>query len=134
MISEQLQDCSSPATCKTVSKGSKTSGALKESSVCSSPALMPKLPKPSPGRCVQPLGQNQGALNQVPPQGPGPEQPTCAKRKLNLDVQAGGVMENLMSAASVDTSDTGVKVMINACHSHCRSSHFRKLLFLYKDQ
>jgi hypothetical protein len=114
MISEQLQDCPSPATCKTVPKGSKTSGALKESSVCGSPALMPKMPKPSPGRCVQPLGQNQGALNQVPPQGPGPEQPSCAKRKLNLDVQAGGVMENLMSSASVDTSDTGVKVRINA--------------------
>lgn len=132
MISQQVQDCPSPALCKTLPKGSKTPGALKESSVCGSgsPALMPKLPKPSPGRCVQPLGQNQGALNQILPQGSGPEQPTCAKRKLNLDVQAGGVMENLISAASMDASDTGVKVRINIFYSHCQSSHFGRLQYL----
>lgn len=46
----------------------------------------------------------------MPPQGPGPDQGNGIKRKLNLDVQAGGVVENLMSAAVTDPNDTGVKV------------------------
>lgn len=106
----QVLDCSSPAPCKPTGKGSKTPSALRESTVVNSPALMPKVPKPSPARNMQPVSQNQGALNQVHPQGPGPDQGNGTKRKLNLDVQTGGVVESVMNGAVTDPTDTGVKV------------------------
>lgn len=107
----QVPELPSPGPCKPNSKVSKTPSVLRESTVVSSPALMPKVPKPSPARnTMQPLSQNQGALNQVAPQGPGPDQGNGTRRKLNLDVQAGGVVESLMNAAVSDPNDTGVKV------------------------
>ncbi|KAG0628802.1 hypothetical protein M758_1G054100 [Ceratodon purpureus] len=110
---ENVPELPSPGPCKPNSKVSKTPSVLRESTVVSSPALMPKVPKPSPARnTMQPLSQNQGALNQVAPQGPGPDQGNGTRRKLNLDVQAGGVVESLMNAAVSDPNDTGVKVIV----------------------
>jgi hypothetical protein len=106
-----VPEFSSPGPCKPNAKGSKTPSALRESTVISNSAVIPKVPKPSPARNnVQPLGQNQGAVNQVPPQGPDPDQGNSIRRKLNLDVQAGGVVESMINAAVSDPNDTGVKV------------------------
>lgn len=107
-----MQECLSPAPCKPTAKGAKIPAALRESTVISSPALMPKVPRPSPARNNQPASQNQVASNQVHSQGQGQDQGNGIKRKLNLDVQTGGVVESLMNAAAAatDSTDTGVKV------------------------
>lgn len=110
-----MQECLSPAPCKPTAKGAKVPAALRESTVISSPALLPKVPKPSPARNIQPASQNHVASNQVHSQGPGQDQGNGIKRKLNLDVQSGGVVESLMNAAATDSTDTGVKVSEENC-------------------
>lgn len=84
---------------------------MKESPVPGSPALMPKLPKPLPARSLHPLSQGQDAMTQVLPTGPGPDQAHSSKRKLNLEVQVGGVVEGITNTGAVDPCDTGVKVI-----------------------
>lgn len=117
----QILEVPSPAPCKGTTKGSKTPIAVKDLAVPSSGALMPKLPKPSPARNVQLPSQGQECLTQVPPTGPGPDHQTGTKRKLNLEVHTGGVVEGLMSAATVEPSDTGVKVCLSLLKSELGS-------------
>jgi hypothetical protein len=107
-----MLDTPSTTPSKPATKGSKTQGgATKESPVPGSPALMPKLPRPVPARSMHPLSQGQDVITQVPPTGPGPDQGHSSKRKLNLEVQVGSVVEGITNTGAVDPSDSGVKVI-----------------------
>ena len=86
-------------------KGSKT--PVKDVVAPCNPGPPAKLPKPSPGRNVQPAGEANEAEVTT---GPGQEQANGTKRKLNLEVQIGGTSEGVTNPPCVDPTDSGVKV------------------------
>lgn len=104
----KIVDAQSPAPgTKPAWAGKGTKTPVKDVIGPSNPAPTAKLPKPSPARNVQPSSEANEAGTPVLV-GQGQDQST--KRKLNLDVQTGGVTEVVTNPPSVDTSDSGVKV------------------------
>lgn len=95
--------------CKSVGKGARHQAIdCKESPVPSSPALLPKLPKPAVVRAEQEV------LAQISPTNMGLGLPDAGKRKMNVETMPGRLIEDMMNAPAGESSelDTGVKVSI----------------------
>ncbi|CAK9189601.1 unnamed protein product [Sphagnum troendelagicum] len=95
--------------CKSVGKGARHQAIdCKESPVPSSPALLPKLPKPAVVRAEQEV------LAQISPTNMGLDLPDAGKRKMNVETMPGRLIEDMMNAPAGESSelDTGVKVIV----------------------